>query len=117
MKTQDIKILATIVTQKGSIKKSEFMRLKKLMSSQELKLLMKYLQEGVAKNTVYVTIADELSKKNKDELTKIFEGKKIISRVDKSIGAGVKVQHYDMIYDLSITSNMKRLVKATQEII
>lgn len=110
-----LKNLAKHIASQGGLKQSEAKKLKELLSPADLRKLSQTLLLEQEKVTAYITTADELSKKGMDEIMAAFPNKRIVANVDKKIGAGLRAQVYDMIYDLSVKSNITRITKELEE--
>ncbi|MBP9815473.1 MAG: F0F1 ATP synthase subunit delta [Candidatus Levybacteria bacterium] len=110
-----LKNLAKTIVQNRGISKTQSVRLTKILTPKELRQLMEIMALEDEKITMKVTSADGLSKTNKSELTSLFYGKKIETIIDNKIGAGLKVQAYDMIYDLSVKSKIEKLAEEIEE--
>ncbi len=110
-----LKNLARTIAQNGGVSKAQSERLTKILTPKELRELMEIMVLEDEKVTMRVTSADELSKSNKSELATLFSGKKIETVINNKIGAGLKVQAYDMIYDLSVKSKIEKLAEEIEE--
>ncbi|MFI5265449.1 MAG: F0F1 ATP synthase subunit delta [Candidatus Levyibacteriota bacterium] len=107
--------LAREIVGKGKITHSSAKKIQSLLSSSELSKLTEYLKVEMDKKTVKITVADVLSNKATESISNMFGGKRVLTTVDKVIGAGVKAQVYDMIYDLTIKSKINHLVAKLEE--
>lgn len=115
MNTFFLKNLAEHIVDGEGISKTQAQKIVKLLSSGDLRKLMQLVRLEEEKMTAHVVSADELSSKNKEVLKSLFKGKKIVATVDKKIGAGIKAQVYDMIYDLSIKSKVDHMARTLEE--
>lgn len=115
MNDQKAKIIAKQLTSTGAIPADEAMKIIKLLKPRDLVKFSRILRKEMDKQTVHVTSADALDHETDTKLKSIFSGKIIIKTVDTKIGAGIRAQVYDMIYDLSTKSEIKRLAIAAQE--
>lgn len=107
--------LGKAIVEKGTISEVHAKKILSLLGKNDLKKLMDYIRTEELKKTAFVTIADETNKKTLFALQEVFPKTKLVVAEDKKIGAGVKVQIYDMIYDLTVKSKMKRIVDELEE--
>lgn len=115
MNTYILKNLAKHIASQGGLKRSEAKKLLELLSPADLRKLNQMLLLEQEKVTAYVTTADELSVKGMEEVKAAFPNKRIVASVNKKIGAGLHAQVYDMIYDLTVKSNITRITKKLEE--
>lgn len=110
-----LRSLAQEIVKRGKIRGTHAKKIQNLLSSAELTKLTEYLRVETEKRTVRITVADSLSKKTTESISSVFGGKRVLTTVDRAIGAGVKAQVYDMIYDLTIKSKINNFVKRLEE--
>lgn len=110
-----LRSLAQEIVRKGKIGQANAKKIQTLLSSTELAKLTEYLQVENEKRTIKITVADSLSKKTTESISSMFGGKRVLTTIDKAIGAGVKAQVYDMIYDLSIKTKITNVVERLGE--
>lgn len=115
MNTYLLKNLAKEIAVTRGLKKSESLELISLLRPKELRLLTEMLILEDEKLTAHITTSDELSRKDNDVIQKILPNKRVVASVDKKIGAGLKLQVYDMIYDLTVKSSIERIAKGLEE--
>lgn len=115
MNTFFLKTLAQHIVENGEIDKLEAKKIVSLLSPKDLRELTEILALEEEKATAYITTADELTKSESETLQTLFKGKKLINNVDKKIGAGIRAEVYDMIYDLSIKSKVESFAHALEE--
>lgn len=115
MNTFFLKSLAQHIVENGEIDKTEAKKIVSLLSPKDLRSLSEIVSLEEEKATAYVTTADELTKSENETLQAMFKGKKIINKVDKKIGAGIRAEVYDMIYDLSIKSKVQSFAHTLEE--
>ncbi len=78
----------------------------KKFKKKDLNIYLFYLKKYINKNNVYVTISDNSDEKSHGKIAKIFKGKNIYFKVDKSLGAGFRIEYEDFV----IEENIKNLI-------
>lgn len=115
MNTHKAKEMAQLVITNGKISQSDAAKIIKLLKPRDLAKFMKILKRELEKETIHITSAIEVDAKTVHELQAVFKSKIAIQHVDEKIGAGLSVQAYDMIYDLSVKSEIERLAQRAEE--
>lgn len=110
MNTYKLKHMARTLVLQGKISKTSAKKIQNLLPAHDLALLSSYIRTEQDKQTVRVTTADTLDQQTTKTISNIFQGKKVVTTIDKKIGAGVKAQVYDMIYDLTVKSKISNLI-------
>ena len=100
---------------KEKIGKKEAVKILSLLDMESLRKLLYALLLEQEKNSVEVTLADEPDTKLKKSIHAKFPNANIGINSDKNIGAGIKLKHYDMIYDLTVRSKLENLIKNLEE--
>lgn len=114
MKNTHLKEFAKHIVENG-ISATEAKKILSLLSIQDLKIFERFLRQELEKQTVYITVSEELDQKTNSELTHLFKNKRIVKNVDSKIGGGINARVYDMIYDLSIKNSIERVATLAQE--
>lgn len=117
MDTQKAKEFAKIVVKSDKISETDALKIIKLLKKRDLSKLSRILKKELEKETVTVTSADTLDHETDSKLKLLFKDKILVKTVDPKIGAGIRAQVYDMIYDLSIKSEIKKLAQIALETI
>lgn len=115
MDEQNAKIIARQLILTGSITQVDANKIIQVLKVRDLSKFSKILKNELAKLTVHITSADTIDHETDTKLKLLFSDKIIVKTVDSKIGAGIRAQVYDMIYDLSTKSEIKRLALAAQE--
>lgn len=100
---------------RSGIKRKDISRILSLLSLSEIRILLRELKLENEKNSLEATFSDNPSPRTKNELSKKFPDSNISVSVDKSIGAGLKVRKFDMIYDLTVKSKIKNVINTLEE--
>lgn len=81
-----------------------------------LKTYLREIKNISQKNTVYITIPSNstLTEDASKTFSRLFPGRKIEIRVDTTLIGGVRIENYDMIYDLSIKSRLEDSIKSIE---
>ncbi len=114
MKNTQLKEFAKHIIDNG-VSKTEAKKIMSLLTIQDLKVFERFLRQEQEKQTVYITVSEELDQKTNSELTNLFKNKRIVKNVDSKIGGGINARVYDMIYDLSIKKSIERVAALAQE--
>lgn len=104
--------LAKAVGTSGELSKDHAKTIINNLKSKELNLLKRALKKESLKNTILVLSAEKLTNSEQKEINRMFVGKRVIFHEDFTIGAGIKIKTYDMIYDLSLNGEIKRLAES-----
>lgn len=83
----------------------------KKLSIGNLRTLLKSLKTEENKKTVIVLTREKLTENEKKQITSFFSDKRVFFEEDASVGAGMKIKSYDMIYDLSLGGVISRLAE------
>ncbi len=102
--------LAQYLAKSNKIKKSDTRFILSKLDPKDLRILLSCLKDEVQKNTLELTISDKLSSTLLKKLQDMFQVNNINVYEDASLGAGMKVKQYDMIYDLSVKSQVEFVV-------
>jgi len=104
MSKQKIKKLAIIASYEETIPQDiqEFVLTQ--FSKKELKMFMSFYKAAIERKSVYVSTPSDLSADTLKMLREVFKNKEVITVLDKTLGAGIKVRQNDMIIDFTIKS-------------
>ena len=108
----DIKLrqLAQYLVSSSKIKKVDTRLILSKLSPRDLRILFSYLNDEIQKDTLELTVSDKPSSILLRELQDRFQVQNINVFEDPTIGGGMKVKKYDMIYDLSVKSQIEHIV-------
>lgn len=81
------------------------------LSAKDLRTLFRELKKESLKNTVTITASEKMSQEIKKDISRMFQNKTMLFKEDKTIGAGIRIKTYDMIYDLSLSGKIKRIAE------
>lgn len=109
------RLVARQIAITGEISSTNAQKIIKILKNKDLVKFSRILNQELEKQTVHVVSADEIDRETLTKLKSLFPNKQIQNTVDGKIGAGIQVQVYDMIYDLSVKSEIKRLAELAQE--
>lgn len=79
------------------------------LSLKDLKQFLSLLKNAELKNKVVAMSSEKLTDTIRTMLSNKFQKKHIRETVDSSMGAGIKVKAYDMIYDLTVLGRLKQI--------
>lgn len=100
MTEKRLRALAYSIAQFGLDKKTADFVMQKL-NKKQLKSFVMYYKKALAKQTIAVTSAGELSGAHMDELKQRYKNMKLHIEIDPSLGAGIKIRHDDTIIDFT----------------
>lgn len=100
MNEKQLRALAYSIADFGFDKKTADYVLQKL-NKKELKLFVSYYKKALAKLTIAVTSASELTIAQKEELKQLYKDLKLTIEIDPYLGAGIKIRHDDTIIDFT----------------
>lgn len=115
MTKQLLNDFAKNIVENGKISSLQAKKIFSLLSKSDLKILLEYVRIESFKRTAYVTVAQKIDKNTQTQIQALFPETKLIVSADGKIGAGVRIQVYDMIYDLTTKSEIKRVVEEIEE--
>lgn len=104
-----LKKIAKTIAEENTISSKNASFIMKELSLKDLKNLLSFLKHEALKNNIETISSDKLPVSIKDMLSKKFTGKHITETVDATLGAGMKVKAYDMIYDLTVMGHLKQI--------
>jgi F0F1-type ATP synthase delta subunit len=98
---QKIKKLAIIAAENKTIPADieEFVLTQ--LGKQELKIFLGFYKKALTKKRVYITSSDHVSDEIIKTLKGIYKDKEILTTVDESLGAGMKLTEDDTIIDFT----------------
>ncbi len=99
------------IGENNSISQKNMKTILSKLSAKDLRTLFRELKKESLKNTVTITASEKMSQEMKKEISKMFQNKTILFKEDKTIGAGIRIKTYDMIYDLSLSGKIKRIAE------
>jgi hypothetical protein len=100
---------------KGKINKKEGGKILSLLDPSDLRKLLYRMRLEDEKNTVDVILSDDPNHEVKKSLLTNFPGANLRININKNIGAGVMIKHYDMIYDLTVKAKLENLVRNLED--
>lgn len=95
-----LKKLAALVAREDLISK-ETEKFILSLNRGNLKTFLMYYKLELLKNSAKVTTASALSSNEFKELKGIFKGKRLVAKVDDTLGAGIKIEHMDTVIDFT----------------
>jgi len=112
----DIKLrqLAQYLAGLNKIRKSDAKFILSKLNPKDLRTLFSYLKDEIQKNTLELTVSDKPSSPLLKELQERFQVENINISEDPSLGSGMRIKNYDMIYDLTVKSQIKYLVSEVE---
>lgn len=103
MKKQVIKKLADKSYSKGKLSEETVKTISGKLKRDDLKLYIKELKTLESKQSLLVTLPTEDGMEEvKRQLIKLYPDKKIVFGVDPTLIAGVRIEDYDNLYELSL---------------
>ena len=113
---KQIKKLAELSYTKETLDSKKVNKIVKYLKTDELKEYIKAIKI-IENNKKVVLIVPEISGKESiiKEMKKLFPGKKIIVKTDKSIIAGIRIIDNDNIYDFNLKDTLNNLVTYINE--
>lgn len=97
------------ICRKNSISEENVKKIFASLDKKELKLLARALKTKFSRKVLSITSAEELTQKEKNDLQSKFLNMHIKYLQDKNMGAGIKLQAFDMLYDLSLKGRINGL--------
>lgn len=95
----------------NSISQSDAKTILNNLSAIDLKILFRELKNESLKNTVTITSSEKIPLNMRKEISQMFQNKALSFKEDPTIGAGIRIKTYDMIYDLSLSGKIKRIAE------
>ncbi len=110
-----LKKVAAKIAEDNTLSEKDAQKIINNLSLKELKVLASLLKTEDEKNTIEIVSSDELSKETKKVLLQKFNNMRIKEKVDKNLGAGIKIKAYDMIYDLTLKGSIGQIVENVED--
>lgn len=73
----------------------------KCLNKQELKTFLHYFKSELSKQRVYVASATPISSEIASQIKKMYADKELINHIDEDLGAGIRLQHDDLVVDFT----------------
>ena len=103
MKKAVIKKIAEQSYTRGKLDQSKVDIVEKNLKREDLKVYIKELRTIEAKNSLIVTLPSEAGMEEiKKQLTNLYPTKDIYFEIDETLIAGVRIQDFDNLYELSL---------------
>ncbi len=100
MNDKQLRTLAYSIAQFGLDKKTTDFVMQKL-NKRQLKSFVMYYKKALAKQTIGVTSASELTSAQKEDLKQLYSNMKLNIEINPDLGAGIKIRHDDTIIDFT----------------
>lgn len=71
------------------------------LNKMELKTFLNFYKNALAKERVYITSSQKVSDESMSQLKKMYADKEIVTVIDEELGAGIKLQHDDLVVDFT----------------
>ena len=84
--------------------------LSKLKKKAELKTFIFYLKKEIAERNVLVTLAGHPEKSTENAIKELFKEKQVAFGTDKSLGAGLTIEHGDNVISMNIKNMIERAI-------
>jgi len=110
MNTKTIKNLASASYTRNSLDLKKINRITKHLTKVELKQFIKELKIIENKKKVHVFLANPASLAVKKQLKKLYPGKDVIFKEDKTLIAGIKIIDSDLVLEQNIKNNFNKIV-------
>lgn len=85
-------------------------KIAKVLSRKELKQYIKALKTEENKRNVIVSLPYLPKNKDKKSFEGVFQNKKILYDIDKSLILGVKITKNDLVYEMSLKNSLENLI-------
>jgi F0F1-type ATP synthase delta subunit len=110
MNTEKLKKLAEISAKEKTIPEDIRRFLLTQLNKNDLKIFLRHYKNVLRNKRVYVTSSDNLSKDQQTNLKKSYPEKDLIFTTDSTIGAGIKIQDNDTIFDLTFKKHITDMI-------
>jgi F0F1-type ATP synthase delta subunit len=110
MSTERLKKLAEISLKESTIPEDIKQFILTKLNKNDLKFFLGHFKNALRRKRVYVTSPNILSKDQQLNLMKMYPQKDIIFSTDENIGAGIKIQDNDTIYDMTFRKYLTDLI-------
>lgn len=98
---QKLKKLAKIAAEESKIPQDIEKFVLTKLNKQELKAFLNYYKSFLSKKRVFITSSQEISKETLSHISQMYKDNDIITLIDPSVGAGIKLQHDDLVVDFT----------------
>lgn len=98
----------------GELDPQKVNKIADLLSRKELKLYIKALKNWERENSITVDLPDE-NMVFLEQIQTLFPDKKIVMQVDPSLLLGMKLQHNDDIFEVSLKNTLDKITEHIEE--
>lgn len=98
----------------GELDPQKVNKIADLLSRNELKLYIKALKNWEKENSIIVDLPDE-NMVFLEQIQTLFPDKKIVMQVDPSLLLGMRLQHNDDIFEVSLKNTLDKITKHIEE--
>lgn len=110
MNKKQIQKLASESYKNNSLDEKTVLKISSMLRRKELKGYIQILKNKEKEKTVEIYLTKLPSQKLKDVFLQVYQNKKIVYKIDKSLIGGVKIIENDMIYNLNIENILNQMV-------
>jgi len=111
MDKKTIKKLAEASYTNGKLDEKNVNKIAKYLNKSELKMYIKDLKSIEKSQTVYVIVPNLYTNLVVKDIKRMYPNKTVITQIDKSLIAGIKIVNNDEVYESNIKNNLNNLVK------
>lgn len=81
------------------------------LSKEELKVFLSFYKVFLDRRRVYITSSSDIDRATMNNLKSIYKNYSLNVNVDKNLGAGIKIQHADMITDFTFKKYLEDTIE------
>ena len=114
MNRQTLKQLVMESYPDGQLDPEQVNKIADFLSKKELKLYIKALKNWERENSIILDVPEEHAY-YQEQVQTLFPDKKIVINVDPSLILGMKLQHNDDIYEMSLKNTLDKITEHIEE--
>lgn len=114
MNRQTLKQLVVESYTDGALDAEKVNKIADLLSKSELKLYIRALKNWEREHSIIVDVPSE-DKAITEHIHEVFPDKKVVVNVDPSLIVGMRLQHNDDVYEMSLKNTLDKITEHIEE--